>query len=860
MNRKQESGTVFSMVLRQLKGQIATFILLAALSAGGIIVTHSALIENAKDTGSALVESYAAGTQSDLEVYETLLSFGAESINSGVMDQASDDGLVKWMSLYFRQLSDVLGEGAVSPYMVLDGKVYARDFMREEGSFDIHRAVWYQKAMEENGKLVYTDVYTDTVTNKPVVTLAVKSDYKDAVLAFDIYLDQFHVAADSFELPFGGSFFLCDGNGVLVGQRTDSDRNEGEIQEYVKKLKEQVESGRLEGINNSIIDMNGMKRAVYYTYLDNGWLSVITVPYNQIHRNYSWLIVSFVLILLTFLLAAIAVCWKDVRYHLKMRRINDTVQVLGNSYYALYRVDYGQNTYEMIKGSKYVRDRLAQTGKYDDLLYVMGEVLEEAVYQDFMDSFSVENMRNLVTERVRNFGGEFLRRFDDQYHWVRVEMLFDESLAPEEVVLCFRMVDDEKQLQLQERKLLEDALEVSKKNEAAKQTFYRNMSHDMRTPLNAIIGLSQLAVRYLDQPKQIEGYLNQIRASSRQLLRLINDLLDMSRMEQGKVVLNNQKINLKECINTCLDSFRYEANTEGKRLITKMSILDPMIMGDAFRISQILNNMLSNAFKFTAEGDRISVSVTQLDRGDIAKYRIVISDTGIGMSDSFLQKLFEPYSREMRFAAKRVTGTGLGMSIVKNLVSQMDGEITVESEINKGTTFTVILPFAIVGEGDERKIAETQESNTENAEFLQGRKILLAEDNEINMEITTELLTMYGAKVLQAWNGQEAVDLFSQEEPFSIDAVLMDMQMPVMDGCQAARTIRGLDRMDAEIVPIIAVTANAFAEDVAATTAAGMNAHVSKPIDFRVFCQILKRLTEEFDAEERMESTAGSRD
>lgn len=208
------------------------------------------------------------------------------------------------------------------------------------------------------------------------------------------------------------------------------------------------------------------------------------------------------------------------------------------------------------------------------------------------------------------------------------------------------------------------------------------------------------------------------------------------------------------------------------------------------------------------------------------------------MSQEFLQKVFEPYERETRFSARNISGTGLGMAITKNIITQMNGEISVESQLGEGSTFTVTLPFQRVygAEEEEEKKTECRE------DFLEGKTILVAEDNEINMEVAEEFLTMFGAKVLQAWNGREAVEIFASSKESEIQVILMDMQMPEMDGCTAARTIRNLHRSDAKIVPIIAVTANAFAEDLAATKAAGMDGHISKPIDFRILSEQLQQI------------------
>ena len=268
------------------------------------------------------------------------------------------------------------------------------------------------------------------------------------------------------------------------------------------------------------------------------------------------------------------------------------------------------------------------------------------------------------------------------------------------------------------------------------------------------------------------------------------------------------------------------------------------VIGDPFRVTQLLNNLLSNAFKFTEAGGEIKLKVSQVENQEYAKYKIIVSDTGLGMSEEFLEKLFEPYARETRFSARKIVGTGLGMSIVKSLVDQMEGHINVESELGKGTTFTLILPFETADEKEETNtVLEAEE--TDISFSLAGRKILLAEDNEINMELATEILSMHGVEIVQAWNGKEAADIFCSSDEYSFDAILMDMQMPEMDGCEAAKLIRSSGRADAESIPIIAVTANAFAEDIAATAEAGMNAHISKPIDFKILCDTLEKLIEE---------------
>ena len=286
------------------------------------------------------------------------------------------------------------------------------------------------------------------------------------------------------------------------------------------------------------------------------------------------------------------------------------------------------------------------------------------------------------------------------------------------------------------------------------------MSHDMRTPLNAVTGLARLALENEQDPGKVHDYLEKIEASGKQLLALVNDVLEMSRIEQGAgTSLEARPVNLEECLEEAAGFFREQAKQEGKCFETKIRIQNAVVKGDPNRLKQILNNLLSNAFKYSEKGAKIVLEAEELEQKDNrGKYQIVVRDTGIGMSQSFLEKIFEPFARETMFAPVKASGTGLGMPIVKGLVQQMSGEIFVRSELGKGSEFTVLLPFQIL-QSEARK--ETREEEKLPAYSLLGKKILIAEDNELNMEIATEFLTMLGAELVQAWNGREALERFA---------------------------------------------------------------------------------------------------
>ena len=828
---------------RRMRLPLVAFAALTLLTLAGILLIRTALLRNAREAGTALSASCAAEEEGRLSVYETLLNFGVASLDSRLAAGESRQEIRDFVGMYFRRVDSVLGSGVVDPYVVLDGEILAANPWEWDAEYDYAAAPWYTQARSAEGRVIFTDVYTDAVYGRPVVTAAQSCAQDGAVMAFDILPE--HLSFEAAELKEEESFFLCDGKGTAVYQKTALELPQEEVQAYLTSLVERISSGELEG-GGAVRDMDGRRRAVYYTRLDNGWYSIVTVPYGVILGELWQVGWALLLMFAVSLLALFALARREQHLGERARRANETAQVLGNTYYALYRVNYERETYEMIKGSDYVRSRIPAFGPYGELLRTAGEVVEAEAFRDFTKSFSCENIRQLVDRQVSDYGGEFLRRFGGEYRWVSVRVLFDAALEAQEVVLCFREVEREKERQLQERRLLEDALQLAKQNEQSKQAFFRNMSHDMRTPLNAILGSSELARQHLDEPQRAAGYLDRIDSSGRYLLGLINDILEMARMEHGQVRLESRPFDLRKCVDDCLAAFRIQAGREGKALRENFAAGPETVVGDERRIQQILNNLLSNAFKFTPAGGEITLSVRQTEPGEYGRYEFAVADTGIGMSPEFLRRIFEPYAREMRFGDRAASGTGLGMSITRSLAALMGGEIQVESEPGKGSRFTVVLPLPSAEPGQDEPAAEAAARAAARPDAgaftLEGLSLLLAEDNEINMEITTEMLAARGVRVAQAFDGAEAVELFRQSAPFAFDAVLMDMQMPGLDGCAAARQIRALPRADAQSVPIIAVTANAFAEDVAATAAAGMDAHISKPIDFKKLAQALEQL------------------
>ena len=392
----------------------------------------------------------------------------------------------------------------------------------------------------------------------------------------------------------------------------------------------------------------------------------------------------------------------------------------------------------------------------------------------------------------------------------------------------------------------EDALKVAESASKAKSTFLSNMSHDIRTPMNAIIGFATLALDDIRDGKKVEDYLSKILSSSKHLLGLINDILDMSRIESGKVVLEEQETDLVTTLQELQSIMEGQAKERKLKLHVDYSNLrDRHVYCDKTRLNQVMFNLLANAVKFTSEGGSIWLTMSQMEPTyeveDRAIYEIRVKDTGIGIDKAFIKHIFEPFERERTSTVSKIQGTGLGMAITKNIVDMMGGTIEVESQKGVGTEFIIRLELRLQAEaGAANEEGAKQHSHAEGVAEFAGKRLLLAEDNELNREIACMLLSKYGFVIDTAENGQEAVDLVAASAPDYYDLVLMDIQMPVMDGHEATRRIRNLKDKELAKVPVVAMTANAFDEDRKAAKECGMNGFISKPINMQEVVQALR--------------------
>ena len=447
------------------------------------------------------------------------------------------------------------------------------------------------------------------------------------------------------------------------------------------------------------------------------------------------------------------------------------------------------------------------------------------------------------TSSKKVFGVVFKRVVGDKECYYRIE--FAQVQLPNGktgIVAGFKDVDEDVRKEQEIQQVLRDAIETANATSKAKSDFLSSMSHDIRTPMNGIIGMTAIATAHLDDRERVEDCLKKISEASSHLLSLINEVLDMNKIESGKVELNEENFNLSELVNTLLAMTK--AQLESHHHTLKLDVADVVhenVIGDSHRIQQVFVNLMSNAIKYTPDGGTISLTVAErpTKAHGVACYEFVFEDNGIGMTEDFQKHLFEPFTRANDKKTATIQGTGLGMTITQSLVRMMGGDIQVKSRPGEGSRFavTIYLKFLDVQNAEAHK--EDPLKNLEDLKF-EGKRILLVEDHPVNAEIAKNVLQMTGLEVEWVMDGEAAVERMAGSNEGEFDLVFMDIQMPNMDGYQATAAIRAMTTY-ARRIPIVAMTANAFADDIRKAKEVGMNDHISKPIDFKELAKILQK-------------------
>ena len=831
---KYEKGVIFTLIFILIS--IVLFIYF-------LISSKDKIMHNIKEMGSSRINGFSTKIHYVVNLYEMFMNMGAyqyELVYNKYQDKVNFNSWFNQFALYGSNAINVkniksysvINEGG--KYSVFTNKDYDVNTFTDEY---IENSLWFKGAVSNKNNVVFSKVYNDLFDNKSIITMSKSILNGKGVLAVDIDIaDIKYNWLPNVDNMDNSVYILLDNKGAYIACnkiKAHNDFDNATLNKYkssiIPYLYKQINQHKS---NEGSFKINMHDLGEFYIFynknIKTGFISIVALNIEEFYSKSSIWQLRYLIILLILAVASIIMYAEEHYLNKKITESNDVIDMLGNSYYAIYRVNINTEEYNIVRSSEYISQTIASSGKYSYLYNKLIENMEESSAEEFRKSFSIENIRKLAENYQLDYGIDLHRLLEDGYRWVNLRIIIDKSVSNDNILLCFKECEEERKRELAHIGLLEDAVSALKESAESKRILYSSVSHDMRTPLNGIIGIAELMGHYINDPEKLSDYLEKIKISGNQLITLIDNFLETAKSESKTLETNIETFSLNERIGEVINIFTLIAQRDKKHFTSDINIKHDCVKGDLNKLMHILNNILSNAFKYTGENGKISLLVSEVYDNGTYFYVFSIKDNGIGMSKEFLRHLFTPFAREKRDSTRRITGTGLGLSIVQSQVRHMHGEITVDSVYEKGTEVKITLPFEIV---EDLKNEEQEQKNVNNYIDLAGSTILVAEDNVVNMQIITELLALRKIKVLQAWNGDEAVNIFKTSKEYSIDAVLMDILMPVLDGLEAAKLIRQMDREDAKTIPIIALSANIFDEDMKESRAAGMDAHLAKPVN-----------------------------
>jgi signal transduction histidine kinase/DNA-binding response OmpR family regulator len=972
-------------IWHKLKVNVTLMVIFIIVMVIGSLVMRRQLLENARDMNRLLLNNYSITEEKTMETYRTLLTLGARFIDEKEQEGASLEEIKSGLYPYLDGFYDLYDGDTIKSYAIINGRLISNDESLEaydDGSYDYTQTEWYQGALEADGEIYSTNAYPDYFSGQMTVTLSKKVTNSGDVLVFDLFFDHYHGEESTLDLPENAAYYLCDAEGTVMYHETKVYDSYEEIQEFTDRVINTVGESASQGFLESYTDAKGEKRSAYTCRLENGWILILTIPENNAlgtMRNIYLVITVTFLFGILFISIFIMHDYRREKNNQKLREerkslahakeiYQKTISSTMLAYREVYFLDLDRNTFQSVYPE--TENPKAEEAYQETLeLFFEKEVLSSDNPEELKKFLSLENIRAELMDkecmeiRCRCRGADEVK----ESGMITIAVADRENGRPVSVTLAIRSIENMIRQEEAQRELLELAAQQAEAANHAKSDFLSNMSHDIRTPMNAILGMTAIAAMHIDDKEKVLDSLNKITLSGRHLLGIINSVLDMSKIESGKTSLNEEEFNLSTSIEGLLALFRSqmtEKDLELKVNIAKIKHED--VIGDDQRLQQIFVNIMGNAVKFTPEGGKISMYIREKESNVSGRgcYEFVFEDTGIGMEKEFVDKIFEPFTRATDSRTTKIEGTGLGMSIAVNIAHMMGGDIKVESEPGKGSKFTVMvylkinyeteedlqklvnLPVLVVDDEEDacesaceilnsldmkaeyvlsgsdavEKIKDVHENHErddfsvvildwkmpdkdglETAKEIRklmgneipiiilsaydwtdieqeavqaginafiekplfksrlthvlkevlgiyqkeekksgleelkqhdytGKRVLIVEDIELNLEVLGEILNMIGVSYESAGNGKEAVKKVLEQPEEYYDLIFMDIQMPVMNGYEAAKEIRR-SREDLKKIPIIAMTADAFDDDVKKAKEAGMDGHIAKPID-----------------------------
>ena len=628
-----------------------------------------------------------------------------------------------------------------------------------------------------------------------------------------------------FDLEMNGIGIISDGS-TVISSTYEELQGKG-VDEYSGMLDNGLKRGGSGLIKASFQQKiwygNKMRAGKYILYVFFPSASVFSFRNTVI----GYAVVIYIMICLIFMMLRYR---NDRDSMMQIQKQYRTIEAISGIYTAVFLIRLDDGSVETIKVPDEIKRKMHSGLTVQDLLNsINADYVSEQFREDYM------NFADMATVGGRLQGQSCLTFvyediYNDWYMTMLIPQRYNEDGSLEAVLMAMRNVTDDKKLELDYQERLRRTAQEAERANIAKTDFLRRMSHDIRTPINGIRGMVDISRFYKDDQVKQEECRNKIMSASSFLLDLVNSVLDMNKLESGEVKLEEKPFRMSRLLKETSGVLEMQARECGITLnVCNEADEHDYLIGSPVHLGQVLQNIIGNAVKYNNDSGTVDVTCREISYdGNTAEFEFVCADTGIGMSEEFQQHAFEPFAQENESARTSYAGTGLGLPITKELVEQMGGSISFTSAPGEGTEFRIVIPFVI---DTEEKPDEAALDKPDDSEMVNGAKILVVEDNDLNMEIVEFILRNHGADIVKAWNGREGVDIFASSSVGEFDMILMDVMMPVMNGINAARAIRALSRADAATVPIIAMTANAFTDDREASAKAGMNEHLAKPLN-----------------------------
>ncbi len=982
-----------SKIFKKLRTNIIVLAMFTGFIIACIFFMRAIIMSNSEKLGRNLVTNYSATEISNLAAFESFLTLSTDYVESYEAKDATLEEMQDGFDIIMNGLMEMFGEENISIYGKVLGGTHTVSYglpVEDVDGYVARQQEYYVNMTETGGEVFVSSAYIDEESGMPLITISQMIPDSGSFLAMDIQFSGFEANNVEMDLPNLSSYYLCDQNGTLFFYKTPLQHTYEEFQEFMDSLHTRMDLETGDGALERIIAMDNHERNVYYHTLDNGWVAILTIPEAELLADVDTFNKISILIILLGLVAVVVIGVRDYNKELQTQKlISERESIVKSNRISQRAMASTALTYQAV----YYVDLQDLSCR---LIYPIGENDDPQDYETMLAAqFGKENIMEDCLEEVRAFlapehiARELLgkdhvnlkycqKKANGENEWCQISLVVSESEngKPLAVTMTVRNIDEMIKNEEAQKELFALAAERAEAANYAKSDFLSKMSHDIRTPMNAIIGMTAIAGAHIDDRDRVVDCLSKITVASRHLLSLINEVLDMSRIESGKVTLAEEDFNLSQLIENLLTMVKPLAKEHGHELNVKINnISHENVFGDSLRIQQVFVNIVGNSVKYTPDGGNIDITIFEkpTNKRRVGCYEFVFEDNGIGMSQEFVEKIFHPFERSDDERALKVQGTGLGMAITKNIVNMMNGDIKVESKLGVGSKFTVTiylklqdedltsteelekLPVLVVdddedvcrstadilrdigmesewitsGEAAVARVVERHEAgngffavivdwmmpgmdgvettrairenvgsdipivvfssydwteiesearaagvdtfiakplfksrlisvfkeivngDTEEdtrdvlsdiAEMdYSGKRVLLVEDNELNREIAQEILGMTGLQIETAENGRIALDMVAASEDGYYDLVFMDIQMPIMNGYDSAKGIRALGRAYTDKMPIIAMTANAFAEDVIMAKDVGMNEHIAKPLDMDKLEAILRK-------------------